>query len=178
LLTWLPSYLRRERHYSTETMATLGSIPFLAVAAAAVFGGWLSDFLITRGASPTLIRKGFAVGGLTFATLLFPSAIVRSPDLALILLTAACLSFGMYTSNVWAITQCLAGTAAAGKWTGIQNTFGNLSGILAPSLTGWIVAETHSFMWAFVAACAALIVSATSFLLLVRRVAPVAWNAE
>lgn len=178
LLTWLPSYLRRERHYSTEAMATLGSIPFLAVAASAVFSGWLSDYLITRGASPTLIRKGFAIGGLTFATLLFPAATVESPNLALVLLTAASLSFGLYTSNVWAITQCLAGTAAAGKWTGIQNTFGNVSGIVAPALTGWIVQETHSFMWAFAAACGALILSASAFLLLVRRVAPLNWNGN
>lgn len=178
MLTWLPTYLRRERSYSTEMMATLGSIPFLAVAAASVFGGTLSDILISRGASVTRVRKGFVVTGLTFATLLFPAAVVKDATIALILLTAACLSFGLFTSNVWAVTQTLAGTQAAGKWTGIQNTFGNVSGVLAPSITGWIVAETHSFLGAFIGACIALLLSAASYVFLVRNVAPVEWKPD
>jgi ACS family D-galactonate transporter-like MFS transporter len=176
LLTWLPSYLRRERQFSAEMMATLGSIPYFAVAAASVFGGWLSDYLIRRGNSPTLVRKSFVVVGLLLATLLFPAALVRDPTIALILLTTACLSFGFFTSNVWAVTQSLAGTTAAGKWTGMQNTFGNISGIIAPYLTGWIVAETHSFIWGFAAACIALLISASSYILLVRRVEPIDWE--
>ncbi len=176
LLTWLPLYLRRERHFSAATMATYGSIPFLGVAAASLFGGWLSDFLICRGASTTLIRKGFVMTGLTLATLLYPAAMTSDPKLALALLTAACLSFGLFSSNVWAVTQTLAGSTAAGKWTGMQNTFGNVSGIIAPYFTGWIVQETHSFTWAFVAACTALLISAASYLTLVRKVAPLNWN--
>jgi hypothetical protein len=159
-------------------MATTGSIPFLGVAAASVFGGFASDFLISRGASPTLVRKGFAVCGLTAATLLFPAAIVDNPNVAMLLLTAACLSFGIFSSNVWAITQTLAGPAAAGKWTGIQNTFGNVAGIIAPYFTGWIVNETHSFLWAFVAVCAALLISASSYVVLVPKVAPLAWRTD
>ncbi len=178
LLTWLPSYLRRERHFSAEMMATSGSIPFLGVATASVFGGWLSDRLIAQGHSPTLVRKSFVIGGLTGATLLFPAALVPDPTTALVLLTCACLFYGLFSSNLWAVTQCLAGTAAAGKWTGIQNTFGNLSGVLAPYFTGWIVAETHSFLWAFVAACGALLLSATSYLVLVKRVEAVDWGPD
>src|SRR5438876_538031 len=32
LLTWLPSYLVMERHFSTSTMAIVGSLPFWAMA--------------------------------------------------------------------------------------------------------------------------------------------------
>jgi ACS family D-galactonate transporter-like MFS transporter len=177
LLTWLPSYLQRERHYSVETMATVGSIPFLAVATSSVVGGWLSDFLICRGSSPTRVRKTFVIMGLTLATLLFPAAIVTDPTIAMVLLTAACLAFGLFSSNVWAVTQTLAGPEAAGKWTGIQNTFGNVAGIVAPSFTGWIVATTHSFYWAFAVVCGALLLSASSYVLLVHRVAPVQWKS-
>ena len=49
LLTWLPGYLQMERHYSTKTMALVGSLPFWAVSAGAVFGGWASDRWIARG---------------------------------------------------------------------------------------------------------------------------------
>lgn len=176
LLTWLPSYFRRERRFSVDDMAVFGSIPFLGVALASVFGGWLSDRLISRGASPGRVRKAFVVTGLLMATLLLPAALAPTPSASIALLTAACLSFGLFTSNVWAVTQRLAGPAAAGKWTGIQNTFGNISGILAPFATGFIVQETHSFFLAFAAACAVLILGACSYLLLVRRVEPVDWN--
>jgi hypothetical protein len=41
--------------------------------------------------------------------------LVHDPNLALALLLLACISFGIYTSNLWAITQSLAGPRAAGK---------------------------------------------------------------
>jgi MFS family permease len=176
LLTWLPSYFRRERRFSVDEGAVFGSIPFLGVALASVLGGWLSDRLISRGASPGRVRKAFVVSGLLLATLLLPAALASTPQASIALLTAACLSFGLFTSNVWAVTQRLAGPAAAGKWTGIQNTFGNISGILAPFATGFIVQKTHSFFLAFAAACAVLILGACSYLFLVRRVEPVDWR--
>ncbi|MFX9097151.1 hypothetical protein ABTN72_18965, partial [Acinetobacter baumannii] len=92
--------------------------------------------------SVTRIRKTFVICGLLGTTLLLPAAIANSQTQAVILLSLACLSYGFFSSNLWAITQSLAGSSAAGKWTGIQNTFGNVAGILAPYLTGWIVKET------------------------------------
>jgi MFS transporter, ACS family, D-galactonate transporter len=177
MLTWIPSYLVRERHFSVALMSTVGSIPFWGVAASSIFSGWLSDRLIRRGGSVTRVRKTFAVAGLAVSTLLMPAAIVDSQLLAVVLLTAACLSYGLFSSNVWAITQTLAGPSAAGKWTGIQNTFGNVSGIVAPYVTGWIVAETHSFFWAFVLVCGALLASAGSYFFVVGQLSPVRWRS-
>jgi nitrate/nitrite transporter NarK len=90
------------------------------------------------------------------------------------LLIAACLACGMYTSNAWAISQTLAGPAA-GKWTGLQNGFGNLGGVAAPILTGWIVQKTGVFFLAFAAATACLGISAFVYAFVIRRVEPVAW---
>jgi len=176
LLTWLPLYLQRERHFSQQLMSNLGSLPFLAVATASTVGGWLSDRLIGRGASVTRVRKGFVVCGLTGAITLLPAAVVQDQHFAMLLITTACASFGFFSSNIWAVTQTLAGPSAAGKWTGIQNTFGNLAGILAPYVTGWIVAETHSFLWAFVLVAGALTASANSYLFVVGELTPVDWE--
>jgi MFS transporter, ACS family, D-galactonate transporter len=176
LLTWLPSYLVRARHYSMERMATLGSIPFWTVAGSAVASGWIADRWIAHGGSPTLVRKTFTVTGLTLATLLVPAAFVQSATLSLILLTAACLAFGLFTANLFAVTQTLAGPAAAGKWTGIQNGFGNISGIVAPYVTGWIIAETGSFLYAFVAVGVILLLGAFCYLVVLQEVKPVQWS--
>ena len=120
-------------------MALFGWFPFVAIAISSVSSGWLSDRLIARGYSPTRVRKSFAGIGLTFATILVPVVLVQDPNTAMALLTLACLSFGIYTSNLFAITQTLAGPRAAGKWTSFQNGFGNLAGVLAPVLTGLVV---------------------------------------
>jgi MFS family permease len=176
LVTWLPSYLVMERHFSTSMMAVYGSMPFWGLAVSATASGWASDQWIVRGGSPTKVRKTFAVAGLLMTTLVLPAAVVPNPYLSVSLLTAACLSFGMCTSNHWAITQTIAGPVAAGKWTGMQNAFGNLAGVVAPWVTGVLVARTGSFYLAFVTVCAVLVIGAVSFLFVVGPIAQVPWK--
>ncbi|HUS08684.1 MAG TPA: MFS transporter [Bryobacteraceae bacterium] len=178
LLTWMPFYLVRERHYSTEMMAQLGSLPFWGVAAASLTGGILSDRWISRGGSPTLVRKFFVVSGLCTATLMLPAAIAQNQVFAMTLLIIAATCFGLTSSNHWAITQTLAGPAAAGRWTGLQNGFGNLAGIAAPWFTGWIVKETGQFFYAFVATAVILLLGAAAFLFVVGPVQPVQWRGH
>jgi MFS family permease len=163
LLTWLPAYLEKERHFPKSKMALLGWLPFLCIAVSCVWAGWLSDRLIARGGSPTRVRKSFAGTGLGFATILVPVVLVRDPNLAIGLLMLACISYGVYTSNLWAITQSLAGPRAAGKWTSFQNGFGNLAGVLAPSVTGFVVDRTGEFYLAFVVAAAFALTGAAMF---------------
>src|SRR5258708_5999893 len=132
MLTWLPQYLLMERHYSTRMMALTGWLPFCATAAGATVGGVLSDACIRRGGSPTLLRKSFvAVGNTGCAVFLLPAAMVPDQFTAMSLLILAAFIYGLYSNNLWAITQTLAGAVAAGKWTGIQNCAGNLAGIAA-----------------------------------------------
>jgi ACS family D-galactonate transporter-like MFS transporter len=177
LLTWLPGYLQLERQYSTQRMALLGSLPFFLVAAGALIGGSISDAWIRRGASPTLVRKTFVCTGLTgCAVFLLPSAIAGDQTFSLVLMSIACLSMGLFSSNLWAITQTLAGPSAAGKWTGAQNGCGNLAGVVAPSVTGLIVNSTHSFYIAFVCVSAILLVGAFAFLVLMGRIELVPWG--
>src|SRR5260370_39397710 len=56
----------------------------------------------------------------------------------------------MCGSNIWAITQTLAGTRMAGRWTGFQNFIGNLAGVTAPAVTGFVIDYTGRFFIAFV----------------------------
>lgn len=178
MLTWIPGYLQMERHYSTEAMALAGSLPFWAVSAGALFGGWFSDRWIGRGGSATLVRKTFVATGLLGSALfLLPAAIAQNQILAMALLVTATFSFGLFSSNHWAITQTLAGPPAAGKWTGLQNTAGNLSGVVAPVVTGFIVEQTGSFFFAFVWVCANLLISALSYLFIIRKIEPVSWKS-
>lgn len=176
LITWLPPYLERERGFPKETMGVISSLSYLAIALSSVSSGWLSDFFIARGNTPTRVRKTFAGIGLVCSTVLLPVAIVGDTRIAIGLLILACVSFGIYASNVYAITQTLAGPAAAGQWTSLQNGFANLSGVVAPWFTGWVVQRTGSFFLAFLAATIMVLISAGSYIFGVRRIEQVKFS--
>jgi MFS transporter, ACS family, D-galactonate transporter len=178
LITWLPAYLEKERHFPKTKMAVFGWFPFVMISFSCVISGWLSDHLIARGNSPTRVRKTFAGLGLTGATILVPVVLVKDADVSMALLSIACLFFGIYTSNLFAITQTLAGPAAAGKWTSFQNGFGNLAGVLAPFLTGFVVDKTGEFYLAFVVAAAFALTGAGMFVLGVGPIRRVQFRAK
>jgi len=165
LITWLPPYLEKERHFSKSKMAVVGSLAFLTISLSSVIAGWLSDRWIARGGTPTRVRKTFAGTGLVLSTIILPVSVVRDETTAMALLILACLSYGLFSANNFAITQTLAGPRAAGKWTGLQNGVGNLAGVVAPWVTGWVVQETGEFYVAFVVAAAVVLAAAAFFVL-------------
>jgi ACS family D-galactonate transporter-like MFS transporter len=178
LITWLPYYLVRERHFSMSNMAKLGGIAYLLGAIFAVFCGWLSDRWISSGAAPTVVRKTFTGGGLALAGLFIGLSELSGTKACMAALILGLISFGAVTSNVWAITQTLAGAVAAGRWTGFQNFVGNLAGIVAPWLTGFVLERTGHFSWAFVIMTGVALLGAGSWFFVVGPVEPVVWAAK
>ena len=71
------------------------------------------------------------------------------------------------------MTQSLAGPRAAGKWTSFQNGFGNLAGVQAPSVTGFVVDRTGEFYLAFVLAAGFALAGAGMFVFGVGPIEPV-----
>jgi sugar phosphate permease len=167
LLTWLPTYLVKERHISFGSLAFLGTLPFLLMVVSSLGCGILADRLISKGGSAVKVRKGFLVAGLSLTAIFMLGVLSPRGELAITSLMIACFTFGIYASNLFALTQALAGTGAAGRWTGLQNACGNLAGIVSPMLTGWIVERTGTFAMAFVCAGIACLAGAASFGLLV-----------
>ena len=108
-------------------------------------------------------------------TLMIPAYLIQNQVLSMILMVIACLSLGVASSNLWAVTQTLAGPQAAGKWTGLQNAFGNIAGILSPYLAGLIVGKTGSFFMVFVVSSSVALAGALSYWLIVRKVKPIEW---
>jgi MFS transporter, ACS family, D-galactonate transporter len=177
-LTWLPSYLVQQKHLSLEKMGVIGAIPFWAAAVSAIIGGWTSDALIKKGHSTTKIRKAFVASGLVFSVAAFPSAIVEDLTTSLVLLTVAYTALGVTVSNMWAISQTLAGPTAAGKWSGAQNCLGAIAGIIAPIVSGFVVQQTGNFSLAFLIMAILALVGAASYVFLVCTIEPIDWEAE
>jgi ACS family D-galactonate transporter-like MFS transporter len=176
LLAWLPNYLVGEEKMSIGSMSRLTSVVFLLIAISTLLVGWISDRLIAGGASPTRVRRAAVVGGLSVASSLIALLFVdRNPPLSLAILAVACVGYGAFASNHWAITQTLAGPAMAGRWSSLQNGVANLSGIVAPWVTGLIVKFHGSARLAFVLTGIVALAGAFLWGLLVRRVEPVEW---
>ena len=178
LITWLPPYLEQARGFTKARMGVFSALAYMAIALSSVSSGWLSDRWIARGGSPTLVRKTFAGCGLGLSTVLIAVERIDNANSAMAILVFACVAFGMYTSNTFAITQTLAGPAAAGRWTGIQNGIGNLAGVAAPWFTGYITQRSGSYFLAFLAAAAAVLISGGAYVFGVGRIAPVKFDSR
>lgn len=176
LLTWLPSYLVKERGLSIETMANIVSLSLVIVAGSTISAGWISDRLIERGVAVSRVRKSVVVSGLALSSVILPAAFVTSVAACIGFLFAACVAFGSYTSNHWAITQTLAGPFMAGRWTSIQNGIGSLSGVVAPWLAGFIVQMSGSSKIAFVISAGIALAGAAFWGTLVGPVEEVCWR--
>jgi ACS family D-galactonate transporter-like MFS transporter len=177
LLAWLPDYLVQEEHMSISSMSRLTSAVFLLTACSTLLTGWISDRLIAGGFSATRVRKSVVVGGLTAASSLLAFSFVHgNVPVSLGVMAMACIGYGAYASNHWAISQTLAGPAMAGRWTSLQNGLGNLSGVVAPWLTGLVVQVYGSARFSFVITGGVALAGAVLWGLLVRRVEPVRWD--
>jgi MFS family permease len=178
LITWLPYFLVRERGFSMAGMAKIGGAAYLLAGITSPICGWLTDTWIARGASVTLVRKAVCGGGMIGSAvfLYLVSLPNRAYCVGAIILAVMC--YGVMASNHWAISQTLAGPAAAGRWVGFQNFFGNLSGIMAPTITGYVLDRTGHFFWAFVIASAVALASAISWIFVVGPVRQVSWRRE
>jgi ACS family D-galactonate transporter-like MFS transporter len=178
LITWLPFYLVRERHFSPYKMARVAGISYLSAAIASTLCGWLSDRWVASGATPTKVRKTFMGAGMACAGILLVGCVVAGPVLSIGLLILATASFGAASSNMWGITQTLAGPQAVGRWTGFQNFFGNLAGVIAPSLTGFVLAHTREFFWPFLITAGVAGLGTLSWVFIVGPVKQVDWGTR
>ena len=100
---------------------------------------------------------------------------VEPENRAVALLLLSCVGLGMCTSNLWSVTQTLAGPATSGKWTGVQNFTGNLAGWITPALIGLIVQRTGNFFWVFVITSIVTVLGAAAWIFVVGPIRPVAW---
>ena len=166
LLTWLPYYLVHERNFSLARMGKIGALAYALMAIVGIASGYASDRFIDAGFSVTRVRKSMIAFGQAFGGLALAACAVANTNLAIVLLLLAAAAYGFNISNTWVIPQILAGPRASGRWTGLQNFIGNLAGISAPVITGFLVQHTGSFLYAFFLAALLSILGAASWLFL------------
>ena len=178
MLTWLPFYLVRERHLSMQSMAKVASAYYAIEGLSAITTGWFSDFFIRRSYTPTLVRKSAMVIGHTIAAIALMGCAMATSQWYLLCLVAIGIGCGTARAGPFAFSQTLAGSRATGKWTGLQNGFANLSGVMAPALTGLLVDRTGKFLAPLAITAAVLAAGGLSWVFAVGRVEQVSWKSE
>jgi MFS family permease len=176
LLTWLPYYLVHERGLSAAQMARLGGMAYVCSASTSFVTGWLTDRWIAAGASHTLVRKSTLVAGYLLAGLMLVLCARASASHFAPFVVISTMCIGGCGFSTFAVGQTIAGPKAAGKWVGIQNAFGNLSGVVAPALTGFVAQRTGHFLPAFLVTCGVCVFGAATWMFVVGRVEPMEWN--
>ena len=176
VIWWLPLYLVKARGFSVPQMAMLGGLIYLVYAASCQVTGWLTDLWTRTGASANRVRKTFIVAsGLGSAAAMLGCAF-GDATVCVASLFAAAVFFGFGTPNIYAIAQILAGPRAAGNWVGVQNCLGNISGVVCPLVTGFVVERTGEFFWSFAIACGVTLFGLVAWGIMIPRVAPLNWN--
>jgi MFS transporter, ACS family, D-galactonate transporter len=157
-------------------MAKVGGAMFFLSALSASLCGWLSDRWIAAGGSPTRALKSFmAVAGLSMGVFLM-GAVLSPGNLGIAFLMLTGIAFGLGSSNLWVITQRLAGREAVGRWCGIQLFVGNSAGVVAPAVTGFLLDRTGHFFWPFLIVSAFLWFGVFCWTVIIGPVEPVDWT--
>lgn len=175
LLTWLPTYLVLERHLSIKSMAAVAGLCYGVDALSAISTGWLQDFAILRGYTPTLVRKSAMVIGFSMAAIGLLGCSLAGANSYVPWLLAAGFGCGMTGPGLYTFPQTLAGPGAVGKWYGWQNGFANFAGITGPALTGFVLQRTGKFFAPFAITAAICVAGALAWVFVVGRVEEVNW---
>jgi ACS family hexuronate transporter-like MFS transporter len=146
---WFPEYLKNARHFDIAAIGKYGWMPFAVAGAGNFAGGAMSAWLLRRGASLDMARKG----PITFFAVLMMSAIpaVLVPDawLSIALVSVAMTGYTGCLANMLAMPgDVLPKNAVASVW-GLASVGSGFGGMLFTLVTGWVV-DHYSYTPVFI----------------------------
>jgi MFS family permease len=168
-LSWLPNYLQTSRGLSLVDAGLYTSVPFFIATAVNIVINWIGD----RALSVHAVRSGmrrYLVAlclFLTAAGLVIPYVQSLTAVIVLVSITVSFANTGPAT-NATLTSDLLRSPADAGRAFAFLVLGGNVFGLLAPIVTGYLVAESGSFSSAFIAAGVLALIGATVTLVLSR----------
>jgi MFS transporter, ACS family, hexuronate transporter len=148
---WLPKYLTDQRGFSLAQIGMFAWIPFFAVDAGNLGGGWLSGYLLQRGWSLNAARKCVLVLGAFGMLAGLPAGIASSAAVCLALTSVATLSYSAWGTMMLTLPSDLFPGDEVASVSGLSGAGAGLGGIVFTWITG-IVVDRHSYQPMFAAA--------------------------
>ncbi|MEU4315886.1 MFS transporter [Nocardia sp. NPDC024068] len=161
---WLPQYLEHEFGLSIKEVGGFSVAPWAAGVVGALLGGVLVDRVYKKTQS---IRSRFVIIGV--ALLLAGASIIPilfvpgNLTVALICISAG-VGFGFITGGIWWVASIDAAPTQPGTAAGFADACFALSGIIAPSVMGFIVAETGTYNGGFIVMTVLCLIGAAAML--------------
>ncbi|TDD05781.1 MFS transporter [Saccharopolyspora terrae] len=165
---WLPSFLSGAYGLSVKQAGAFSIAPWACGIVGALVGGVVVDRVYRR--SPK-IRSRFAVMGVALLLAgcsLVPLAIAPTLTVALISISLG-VGFGFVTGGIWWVASIDAAPDQPGSAAGFADAAFAASGIVAPSVMGFIVSSTGSFTSGFVVMAGLAVLGALLMLLVPRE---------
>lgn len=163
-LTWLPSYLQKERGFSLTQSGFVASLPYICGIVGVLLGGSISDRLIKKGVQPITSRKFPIVGGAVLAAVATaPLPFIKSTTLIIVLLCIGYFASQLPSGVIWTLAADVAPSNQVASLGAIQNFGGFLGAAMAPIVTGIILDKTGTIGSVFLIGAALLILGAISY---------------
>lgn len=178
-ITWLPTYLVKERGMGLMEMGVMASLPLLISMFVEVIAGWASDRVYASGRlSLTATRKLFLIAGLLMASSIGFAAFAHSAAMAVVLLCVAKSGMTVAASQVWSLPADVAPKNMVSMVAGVQNSVSNMGGVVGPIVTGAIVGATGSFVYALLFSAALIVLAIINYLFLLGKVEPIRFDTH
>ena len=159
--SWFYRYLSKVRGLDLKASAFYSMLPFLAMLAGCLLGGWINDHL-TKLRGPRIGRCGIAVLSIGVAGIFIALGTrVQSARLASVVLAGGAGALYLSQSSFWSVTADIAG-GSSGTVSGIMNTGNQFGAFLTAMLTPWI-ASRFGWTTSFLVAAALCLVGAASW---------------
>ena len=171
LLTWLPTYLSEALHIKLLDSFLYTSVPWIvATFTDLAVGGWLVDALIRRGFDSSRVRQTVLICGTAFGLGIFGAAHAHSAAHALFWISISIGGLAAAAPILWSSPSLITTPSNVGKVGGIINFSGQLSGIAAPIITGYVVQTQHSYALVFVIPAVYLLIGIAGYIFLLGRI--------
>jgi len=136
MMTWVPSYLYEARGLSLVAAGLSAAVPLLITAVSAVVGGWLMSRWFDDRAR-VLVVPVLAVSAVLLVLMLqAESATAFTVYQSLAMAFSGLATMGILGMPIRALPRDLIGSGM-----GLVNTGGQLAGVLAPLVMGWLAQE-------------------------------------
>ncbi len=169
-LSWLPDYLQTARGVSIVRSGLFTAVPFLVGALLIVLTNWVGDAILTADTVRSGRRRIVVAACLVLAAAGMAIPFVQSLSLVVVVTVMPVGFSNTATATNAALTgDLLRSPADAGRAFAFLVLGGNVFGLLAPIVTGYIVQATGSFASAFVLAGVLALIGAAISLALTRR---------
>lgn len=175
-LTWFPSYLTMAKGLSIAKMSIVTTLPWFMGFIGLASGGFISDYVFKKTGKLMFSRKIILVVGLgATAVCVALTGFAESVEWAVGLMSIAIFTLYLTGSTYWALIQDTVSGENVGGVSGFVHFLANLSGVIGPAVTGYIVQSTGVFTSAFVLAGSLALIGSLAVAFFVR---PIKQNIE